>query len=207
MAAQEWLREVPNLAGHAEMVSDAMRDRKRLAQLEAVYVCFIHLVEHSVGIVMKAPDVGARQQDERISGAAQIKFWHPAVVYTAKITGGYGGPCSFSGMQHCLSAEKHLPGSIRALVLSPVVGQWFHRHEKLHTLLDRQFDHFVEACAGSEFRRMARRDASSFELQEFDWGQGCGSGNRRTPWIGFRVGQTLLALQQRSGEQDKRRGT
>ena len=109
-------------------------------------------------------------------------------------------------MQHCLSAEKHFPSSIRAQVRSPVVGQWLQGREKLHALVHRQFDHFIEAGLRSKFGRVARRERARLELQVANRRQGCRGGNRRTRWIGFRLGRTLLALQQRSGKQDKRRG-
>src|SRR5579864_2365493 len=125
---------------------------------------FVQFVKERVGVVMKAFYISAGQQKGRISGAAEIELWNAAVIHAAKITGGYGGFCSFTGVEHGLSAEEGLGRSVGGPAGGPVVNQRLHGREQLHALVYRQLDDFIEACPGTEFRRVARREAPGLEL-------------------------------------------
>src|ERR1700687_561725 len=121
VASQEWLSEVPYLAGNCEPRAHRMRNRKALTKLSAVSGCLDDFVQHGVGVVVESFNICACQQHQRISWAAVVEFWNTPVIDATEVAHCNRGLCAFAMMHDALNSKENFCRSVRDLIVSTVV--------------------------------------------------------------------------------------
>lgn len=188
IGAEEGLGEVPNLAGERELAVDGMGNGKALTKLGSVDGPLDILVEHSIGVVVKAPHVAAGEKQKGVSRAAKIELRHAAVVGAVEVADGHGGLGAFTGAKRRLSSQKYFGPAVCSVSVGSVVDDGFTGRQELQTRDDGELHHFVEAGTRRKLRRMIGGERAGFKLQIAGRCEHRRSGNGRPAGIGARFG-------------------
>ena len=168
MALNEGLREVPYLSRDRDFLQ-RMGDAESLPRLESAYRILFEFIGKRIGVIVKADNIAAKQQQDGTPRRAKINFGHAGFVNfmkKAERKSWMRGRCLRSE-QHRLKSQDNV-AELGLLDIAVCMDNGLELQQQLQSPMNGQLDDFARICARREIRRVCRSESPSFKLQVAD---------------------------------------